>query len=113
MSGFSSTSSFTTLSFPALSRAISSRAGAIWRHGPHHAAQKSTSTGTGDSSTSWWKLPSVTATVFAIEETPPSRTDRIRPAHTWDAKRRPAVHSHRRGGEHRDVFTQRQCLGNF
>ena len=40
------------------------------RQGPHHSAQKSTRTGTFESSTSAWKLLSVTATVFAIDDTP-------------------------------------------
>src|SRR5688500_4899254 len=36
---------FATVSLPPKSRAISSSAGAIILHGPHHSAQKSTSTG--------------------------------------------------------------------
>jgi hypothetical protein len=44
--GFASTSTFTTLRCPACRSARSSSTGEIIRHGPHHAAQKSTTTGT-------------------------------------------------------------------
>ena len=57
---FSSVLSFTTLS-SGRSPAISSRIGATMRHGPHHGAQKSTSTGWSASMTSAWKLVSVTS----------------------------------------------------
>src|SRR5262245_38049852 len=40
--GFSSTLSLTILTFSPSEPAISSSAGAIIRHGPHHSAQKST-----------------------------------------------------------------------
>src|SRR5262249_40165007 len=43
--GFSSTLSFTILTLPFIVPAISSSAGAIMRQGPHHSAQKSTTTG--------------------------------------------------------------------
>ena len=49
--GFSSMSIF-TMRRSSRSAAISSRIGAMTRHGPHHAAQKSTSTGLSDSRTS-------------------------------------------------------------
>src|SRR5580704_14502912 len=50
--GFSSTLSLTILTLPASAPvAISSSAGAIMRHGPHHSAQKSTTTGSADLST--------------------------------------------------------------
>src|ERR1700687_3015053 len=52
VAGFSSTLSFTTLILPAIVPAISSSAGAIIRHGPHHSAQKSTTTGSCALSTS-------------------------------------------------------------
>src|SRR5215212_9147019 len=42
---FSSTLTLTILTFSPIEPAISSRAGAIMRHGPHHSAQKSTTTG--------------------------------------------------------------------
>src|SRR6266852_6053804 len=42
---FSSTLTLTILTFSPIDPAISSRAGAIMRHGPHHSAQKSTTTG--------------------------------------------------------------------
>src|SRR3954469_24017088 len=50
--GFSSTLSFTILTFSPSEPAISSSAGAIMRHGPHHSAQKSTTTGLADFRTS-------------------------------------------------------------
>src|SRR2546421_12434815 len=43
--GFSSTLSLTILTLPLSVPAISSSAGAIMRQGPHHSAQKSTTTG--------------------------------------------------------------------
>src|ERR1700739_1017388 len=58
--------SLTTFSSPARSLAISSTTGATIRHGPHHGAQKSTSTGFSDSSTSAWKLLSVTSATLAM-----------------------------------------------
>src|SRR5687767_7409468 len=63
--GFSSTLSFTTTILSVCSPAISSRMGETWRHGPHHSAQKSTSTGLSCWSTSLAKLSSVTVLVFA------------------------------------------------
>src|SRR5438045_9314948 len=42
--GFSSTLTLTTLSRPAYSRARSARIGLTKRHGPHHGAQRSTTT---------------------------------------------------------------------
>jgi hypothetical protein len=44
--GFASTSTITTLRCPACRSATSSSTGEIIRHGPHHAAQKSTTTAT-------------------------------------------------------------------
>ena len=44
---------------PRYSPASSSTIGAIMRHGPHQGAQKSTSTGSLDWTTSVWKLPSL------------------------------------------------------
>src|ERR1700674_1470663 len=52
VAGFSSTLTFTTLSLPCSSPAPSSTMGEITRQGPHHSAQKSTSTGSADFSTS-------------------------------------------------------------
>src|SRR3954447_16731412 len=60
---FSSTFSFTTRKFSSSSLS-SSRLGAMIRQGPHHGAQKSTSVGVSDSSTSAWKLESVTSGMF-------------------------------------------------
>jgi hypothetical protein len=60
VSGFSSTFSFTILTLSPIVPAISSSAGAIIRHGPHHSAQKSTTTGPGALRTSASKLASET-----------------------------------------------------
>src|SRR2546430_3061205 len=51
------------VTLPCISVAISSRAGPIILHGPHHSAQKSTTTGPLDPITSDLKLASVTLTV--------------------------------------------------
>src|SRR5258708_39998322 len=50
--GFSSILILATVNLPSYSPASSSSAGAIMRHGPHHSAQKSTTTGILASSTS-------------------------------------------------------------
>src|ERR1700735_3589440 len=50
--GFSSTLSLTILTLPLSDLEISSSAGAIMRQGPHHSAQKSTTTGPEAFSTS-------------------------------------------------------------
>ena len=47
---------------PASSAASSSSTGAIIRHGPHHGAHMSTTTGCGERSTSEEKVASVTVT---------------------------------------------------
>src|SRR5215211_1744333 len=60
VAGFSSTLSFTILTLPFIVPAISSSAGAIMRHGPHHSAQKSTTTGSVLLSTSVSKVASDT-----------------------------------------------------
>src|SRR6478672_9113502 len=64
--GFSSILSFATFTLPFISVAISSSEGAIIRHGPHHSAQKSTTTGSLDFSTSESNVRSVT---FAVDMT--------------------------------------------
>src|SRR5690606_12533028 len=64
--GFSSASSLATFSLPSYSVASSSTIGAIILHGPHHSAQKSTSTSSLASSTSDSNVSSVTANGFAI-----------------------------------------------
>src|SRR5262249_28829452 len=65
--GFSSTLSLTILTLSPSCPAISSSAGAIMRHGPHHSAQKSTTTGSADFNTSDSKLASDTLpTAMAI-----------------------------------------------
>ena len=58
--GFSSTLSLTILTFSPSAPAISSSAGAIIRQGPHHSAQKSTTTGPVALSTSVSKVASET-----------------------------------------------------
>src|SRR5262249_28261546 len=60
VAGFSSTLSLTILTLPASELAISSSAGAIILQGPHHSAQKSTTTGSEDFSTSVSKFASDT-----------------------------------------------------
>src|SRR5690242_14831191 len=55
-SGFSSILSLAILTLPPSSVAISSSEGAIILHGPHHSAQKSTTTGSDDWRTLDWKL---------------------------------------------------------
>src|SRR5215218_7436481 len=63
--------SFAIVSLSPCSAAISSRTGATILQGPHHSAQKSTSTGLSLPSTSLAKLVSVTVTVLpAIGRTP-------------------------------------------
>src|SRR5918994_5228077 len=52
VSGLSSMLTFATTTIALLSAASSSRNGAIVLHGPHHSAQKSTTTGRSDFSTS-------------------------------------------------------------
>src|SRR5881409_2915819 len=64
VTGFSSTFIFTKVILSPCSAASSSRIGATWRHGPHHSAQKSTSTGLSDLRTSTSKLSSVTAAML-------------------------------------------------
>src|SRR6476659_4758203 len=55
--------SLTILTLPSRSLAISSSAGAICRQGPHHSAQKSTTTGVDDFNTSASKVSSETVAV--------------------------------------------------
>src|SRR5690606_27291457 len=58
--GFSSTFSLTIFTLPASSLESSSSTGAMARQGPHHSAQKSTSTGSFEDRTSSPKLASET-----------------------------------------------------
>src|SRR3712207_2024642 len=62
--GFSSMLSLAIVSLSPCSEAISSSTGATILHGPHHSAQKSTSTGLSLPSTSSEKVASVTVTVL-------------------------------------------------
>src|SRR5580693_6515472 len=59
--GFSSTLSLTIFTLPLSDLEISSNAGAIMRHGPHHSAQKSTTTGSVALST--WASKSASETL--------------------------------------------------
>src|SRR5205814_6744716 len=65
--GFSSMSIFRTLILSPSSPWICSTMGAIMRHGPHHVAQKSTSTGLSDFSTAVSKSLSVTVWMSDIK----------------------------------------------
>src|SRR6185312_8066720 len=62
--GFSSILTLATVTRPAISVASSSRNGAIILQGPHHSAQKSTSTGPLAPRTSLSNVPSLTAVGF-------------------------------------------------
>src|ERR1700709_123219 len=64
--GLASTSSFATVKAPAFSAAISSSTGAIILHGPHHVAQKSTTTGGLLDRASLENESSVTTTVALV-----------------------------------------------
>src|SRR6266540_6909670 len=70
-SGFSSTLSLAMVTLPLCSSAISSSTGEIILHGPHHSAQKSTSTGVLDWSTWLSNVASVTAAALVIPPVPP------------------------------------------
>src|SRR4051812_16827602 len=63
--GFSSTLSLPTVTLPAYSVARASTVGPSRLHGPHHSAQKSTSTGGADFSTLSSKFPSVKVCTFS------------------------------------------------
>src|ERR1700736_3932036 len=78
--GLSSTFSFTILTLSPIAPEISSSAGAIMRHGPHHSAQKSTTTGPCALSTSDSKLASETLpTAMGIPRSVGRRAGRIAP----------------------------------
>src|SRR5689334_13915148 len=64
--GFSSMFSLAILMRSWYSVAISSRIGAIILHGPHHSAQKSSSTGFSDFRTSWAKVASEVCTMCGL-----------------------------------------------
>src|SRR4029079_1381887 len=66
--------SLATVTLSPRSLAMSSSAGAIIRHGPHHSAQKSTRTGPSAPNTSLAKLWSVTVLVAMASETPSAKT---------------------------------------
>jgi hypothetical protein len=60
-SWLASTSTLPTTALPSYSVLISSMIGPTIRHGPHHAAQKSTNTGLSDFNTTSSKVASVIA----------------------------------------------------
>ena len=68
--GFSSTFSFATFRRSLYNSASSSMIGATIRQGPHHSAQKSTSTGSSPERTSLPKFSSPTAVILALKKTP-------------------------------------------
>src|SRR4249919_232108 len=72
--GLASMSSLATVILPPYSLATSSSAGANILHGPHHSAQKSTSTGCPDCSTSLSKVASETCLIAADMENPLGKT---------------------------------------
>src|SRR3954466_16403891 len=103
--------SFAIVSLSPCSAAISSRTGATILQGPHHSAQKSTSTGLSLPSTSLAKLVSVTVTVLpaigrspfrGLAEVPGGRTHRGAFLCPGSAPRKcaaePALGVDRRGG---------------
>src|SRR5690606_13366017 len=67
-----STLTLATFTLPAYSSASWSRAGAIIRHGPHHSAQKSTSTGSDDCRTAVSKSASPTCMTLSLTELTPA-----------------------------------------
>src|SRR5439155_3743095 len=64
--GFSSTFSFPIVTLPLYSPASASIIGAMRLQGPHHSAQKSTSTGPPDLSTVSSKFPSVNVCTLSV-----------------------------------------------
>src|ERR1700693_4772010 len=85
VSGFSATLSLTTLTLPlSAPAAISSSAGAIIRQGPHHSAQKSTTTAplafnTSDSKSASETLPTAMGMILVMLATPASLESRDAP----------------------------------
>src|SRR6202035_2349900 len=86
-----STSILPTVILPSYSWASSSTIGAMARHGPHHAAQKSINTGLSDFNTSESKLASVTSTMPLLAIYPPEVSAR------WQFAKVDHVVSSRRG----------------
>src|SRR5687768_18502451 len=71
--------SFTTLTRPAYVEASSSTIGPIILHGPHHSAQKSTSTGVSDLRTWASKSASPTCSTWSLMRQTPDLLGRTRP----------------------------------
>src|SRR5690606_19150890 len=65
-SWFASTSTFPTTAFPSNSELISSITGPNILHGPHHSAQKSTTTGLSDFKTTSSKVASVISNAIIL-----------------------------------------------
>ncbi len=63
--GFSSTLTLTSSTLPPVAPITFSRMGPSWVHGPHHGAQRSTTTATSfeRSRTAVWKVASVTSVI--------------------------------------------------
>src|SRR5687768_88986 len=88
--GFSSMLSLTTRSLSLYSVAIVSRIGAIILQGPHHSAQKSSSTGWADFTTSCSKAASVVCTISPV--TFVESSDFGPPQRPLEADRRKSIH---------------------
>src|SRR3989449_2710342 len=108
---FASTSSLPTLTRPLYSTAMESMVGASARHGAHHAAQKSTSTGVVDFTTSDSKLESVISTVFSPMNPPKNFTvaGRNRKSQIGDTERESAT---KRQKKHKRSTKAKHCV-NF
>src|SRR5690242_4633773 len=98
--------SLAIFTLPFSSLAISSRAGAICRHGPHHSAQKSTTTGVVDFSTSVSKVSSETFSVAICFSSIAGRRERL----AW-SDREPRYGS--RGRQGLDVWAEQALFGTI
>src|SRR4051812_31632672 len=97
--GFSSMFSLATLILSLYSVAISSRMGAIILQGPHHSAQKSSSTGFSDFRTSWENVASVVCTICGLLTRFNLRWEGVQKGWFWEQKR-PLERVGRRKGRH-------------
>src|SRR6516225_6327692 len=94
--GLSSTLSFAICSLSPFSDAISSSTGAIILHGPHHSAQKSTSTGFSDPLIVSSKVESLSATMCSDTPVPFGHRHGVRRTSLRGCEHRPRVtHSSR------------------
>lgn len=86
-SGCASVSTFSTTALPASSVAARCTSGATMRHGPHHSAQKSTSTGTR----ACWMMSS-NSSMFAFNGTASGAIALLqRPQRPWSARWRAGI----------------------